>query len=191
MSSIWRCRAHPPLGAAGKGPETLFAGHKLNDNEWHTVRVVRRGKSLQLSVDNVTVEGRWPAAPFLVAAPWGSVLASCCCRVFPRGGVSWGPGPWGPFQVPTGSIACKPSSPGLKSPRTVLTASTYLQVLGDVSPTWPLSGGEALGTQGPAPGMILQAGPQSHAPTSISCPEQDRWPEPTRGWSSTTLRQAS
>ncbi|XP_073208079.1 neurexin-2-beta isoform X22 [Lepidochelys kempii] len=39
-----------------KGPETLFAGHKLNDNEWHTVRVVRRGKSLQLSVDNVTVE---------------------------------------------------------------------------------------------------------------------------------------
>ncbi|KAG8146661.1 hypothetical protein E2320_013790, partial [Naja naja] len=32
---------------AGKGPETLFAGHKLNDNEWHTVRVVRRGKNLQ------------------------------------------------------------------------------------------------------------------------------------------------
>lgn len=51
-------RAHSPLGAAGKGPETLFAGHKLNDNEWHTVRVVRRGKSLQLSVDNVTVEGK-------------------------------------------------------------------------------------------------------------------------------------
>lgn len=49
--------AHSPLGATGKGPETLFAGHKLNDNEWHTVRVVRRGKSLQLSVDNVTVEG--------------------------------------------------------------------------------------------------------------------------------------
>ncbi|XP_032992072.1 neurexin-2-beta isoform X29 [Lacerta agilis] len=40
----------------GKGPETLFAGHKLNDNEWHTVRVLRRGKNLQLSVDNVTVE---------------------------------------------------------------------------------------------------------------------------------------
>uniref|UniRef100_A0A3B3BD19 Neurexin 2 n=1 Tax=Oryzias melastigma TaxID=30732 RepID=A0A3B3BD19_ORYME len=36
----------------GKGPETLFAGQKLNDNEWHTVKVVRRGKSLQLSVDN-------------------------------------------------------------------------------------------------------------------------------------------
>ncbi|XP_069594806.1 neurexin-2-beta isoform X27 [Ranitomeya imitator] len=41
----------------GKGPETLFAGQKLNDNEWHTVRVLRRGKYLQLSVDNVTVEG--------------------------------------------------------------------------------------------------------------------------------------
>ncbi|XP_023956070.1 neurexin-2-beta isoform X19 [Malaclemys terrapin pileata] len=45
-----------------KGPETLFAGHKLNDNEWHTVRVVRRGKSLQLSVDNVTVEGQMAGA---------------------------------------------------------------------------------------------------------------------------------
>lgn len=62
--------AHAPLGAAGKGPETLFAGHKLNDNEWHTVRVVRRGKSLQLSVDNVTVEGRWPGA-WGCAAPFG------------------------------------------------------------------------------------------------------------------------
>ncbi|KAI4808421.1 hypothetical protein KUCAC02_000481, partial [Chaenocephalus aceratus] len=40
----------------GKGPETLFAGQKLNDNEWHTVKVVRRGMNLQLSVDNVTVE---------------------------------------------------------------------------------------------------------------------------------------
>ncbi|KAG9475377.1 hypothetical protein GDO78_003675, partial [Eleutherodactylus coqui] len=40
-----------------KGPETLYAGQKLNDNEWHTVRVLRRGKYLQLSVDNVTVEG--------------------------------------------------------------------------------------------------------------------------------------
>ncbi|XP_054997450.1 neurexin-2-beta isoform X22 [Sorex araneus] len=48
--------------AAGKGPETLFAGHKLNDNEWHTVRVLRRGKSLQLSVDNVTVEGQMAGA---------------------------------------------------------------------------------------------------------------------------------
>ncbi|CAL1573514.1 unnamed protein product [Knipowitschia caucasica] len=41
----------------GKGPEILLVGEKLNDNEWHTVKVVRRGKNLQLSVDNVTVEG--------------------------------------------------------------------------------------------------------------------------------------
>ncbi|XP_049328506.1 neurexin-1a isoform X15 [Astyanax mexicanus] len=41
-----------------KGPETLFAGQNLNDNEWHTVRVMRRGKNLQLSVDDLqTVEG--------------------------------------------------------------------------------------------------------------------------------------
>uniref|UniRef100_A0A8C5HGG6 Neurexin-2-like n=1 Tax=Gouania willdenowi TaxID=441366 RepID=A0A8C5HGG6_GOUWI len=40
-----------------KGPEILTVGEKLNDNEWHTVKVVRRGKNLQLSVDNVTVEG--------------------------------------------------------------------------------------------------------------------------------------
>ncbi|XP_059382497.1 neurexin 2a isoform X6 [Carassius carassius] len=46
----------------GKGPETLFAGQKLNDNEWHSVKVVRRGKSLQLSVDNVTVEGQMSGA---------------------------------------------------------------------------------------------------------------------------------
>ncbi|MCI4386470.1 hypothetical protein PGIGA_G00062750 [Pangasianodon gigas] len=45
-----------------KGPETLNAGHKLNDNEWHSVKVVRRGKSLQLSVDNVTVEGQMSGA---------------------------------------------------------------------------------------------------------------------------------
>ncbi|XP_039677565.1 neurexin 2b isoform X3 [Perca fluviatilis] len=45
-----------------KGPETLFAGQKLNDNEWHMVKVVRRGKSLQLSVDNVTVEGQMTGA---------------------------------------------------------------------------------------------------------------------------------
>ncbi|XP_042592209.1 neurexin-1a-like isoform X9 [Cyprinus carpio] len=42
----------------GKGPETIFAGQNLNDNEWHTVRVSRRGKSLKLSVDDLaTVEG--------------------------------------------------------------------------------------------------------------------------------------
>ncbi|XP_061104014.1 neurexin 2a isoform X5 [Conger conger] len=45
-----------------KGPETVFAGQKLNDNEWHAVKVVRRGKSLQLSVDNVTVEGQMSGA---------------------------------------------------------------------------------------------------------------------------------
>uniref|UniRef100_A0AAY4AAI2 Neurexin-2-like n=1 Tax=Denticeps clupeoides TaxID=299321 RepID=A0AAY4AAI2_9TELE len=45
-----------------KGPETLFAGNKLNDNEWHSVKVVRRGKNLQLSVDNVTVEGQMTGA---------------------------------------------------------------------------------------------------------------------------------
>ncbi|KAG5206943.1 hypothetical protein JEQ12_018516, partial [Ovis aries] len=40
-----------------KGPETLYAGQKLNDNEWHTVRVVRRGKSLKLTVDDDVAEG--------------------------------------------------------------------------------------------------------------------------------------
>ncbi|XP_051776112.1 neurexin 3a isoform X12 [Erpetoichthys calabaricus] len=42
----------------GKGPETLYAGQKLNDNDWHTVRVVRRGKSLKLTVDDDTAEGQ-------------------------------------------------------------------------------------------------------------------------------------
>uniref|UniRef100_A0A672R654 Neurexin-2-like n=1 Tax=Sinocyclocheilus grahami TaxID=75366 RepID=A0A672R654_SINGR len=42
----------------GKGPEILTAGQKLNDNEWHSVKVTRRGRNLQLSVDNVTVEGQ-------------------------------------------------------------------------------------------------------------------------------------
>jgi hypothetical protein len=72
--SVCGYHAHSPLGAAGKGPETLFAGHKLNDNEWHTVRLVRRGKSLQLSVDNVTVEGRWPG-------PRGGHISSALCVV--------------------------------------------------------------------------------------------------------------
>ncbi|XP_028830438.1 neurexin-2-like isoform X1 [Denticeps clupeoides] len=40
----------------------LYAGQKLNDNEWHTVKVVRRGKNLQLSVDNITVEGQMTGA---------------------------------------------------------------------------------------------------------------------------------
>ncbi|XP_055746612.1 neurexin-1a-like isoform X23 [Salvelinus fontinalis] len=44
---------------ASKGPETIFAGVGLNDNEWHTVRVVRRGKSLKLTVDDLQpVEGQ-------------------------------------------------------------------------------------------------------------------------------------
>ncbi|XP_075887572.1 neurexin-2-like isoform X5 [Nelusetta ayraudi] len=46
----------------GKGPEILLAGDKLNDNEWHTVRVQRRGKNLLLSVDNATVEGHMSGA---------------------------------------------------------------------------------------------------------------------------------
>uniref|UniRef100_A0A8C6UYU8 Neurexin 1b n=1 Tax=Neogobius melanostomus TaxID=47308 RepID=A0A8C6UYU8_9GOBI len=37
----------------GKGPETIFAGQNVNDNEWHTVRVFRRGKSLKLTVDDL------------------------------------------------------------------------------------------------------------------------------------------
>ncbi|XP_041122144.1 neurexin 3a isoform X19 [Polyodon spathula] len=43
---------------SSKGPETLYAGQKLNDNEWHAVRVVRRGKSLKLTVDDDTAEGQ-------------------------------------------------------------------------------------------------------------------------------------
>ncbi|XP_049456988.1 neurexin-1a isoform X6 [Epinephelus fuscoguttatus] len=44
---------------ASKGPETIFAGQNLNDNEWHTVRVFRRGKSLKLTVDDLLpVEGQ-------------------------------------------------------------------------------------------------------------------------------------
>ncbi|KAM6973524.1 neurexin-3a-like isoform 8-T8 [Aplochiton taeniatus] len=42
----------------GKGPETLYAGQKLNDNEWHTVRVVRRGKNYKLTVDDDVAEGQ-------------------------------------------------------------------------------------------------------------------------------------
>ncbi|XP_045065008.1 neurexin-3a-like isoform X5 [Coregonus clupeaformis] len=42
----------------GKGPETLYAGQKLNDNEWHTVRVVRRGKTYKLTVDDDIAEGQ-------------------------------------------------------------------------------------------------------------------------------------
>ncbi|KAF3842221.1 hypothetical protein F7725_024172 [Dissostichus mawsoni] len=47
------------LERPGKGPETIFAGQNVNDNEWHTVRVFRRGKSLKLTVDDLQpVEGQ-------------------------------------------------------------------------------------------------------------------------------------
>ncbi|XP_057678459.1 neurexin-3b isoform X7 [Corythoichthys intestinalis] len=41
-----------------KGPEALYAGQKLNDNEWHSVRVVRRGKNIKLIVDDDMAEGQ-------------------------------------------------------------------------------------------------------------------------------------
>ncbi|XP_059212760.1 neurexin 3b isoform X2 [Centropristis striata] len=41
-----------------KGPEVLYAGQKLNDNEWHSVRVVRRGKNFKLTVDEDMAEGQ-------------------------------------------------------------------------------------------------------------------------------------
>ncbi|XP_061560294.1 neurexin-3b isoform X4 [Phycodurus eques] len=42
----------------GKGPEALYAGQKLNDNDWHSVRVVRRGKNIKLVVDDDMAEGQ-------------------------------------------------------------------------------------------------------------------------------------
>ncbi|KAM6965531.1 neurexin-3b-like isoform 1-T1 [Aplochiton taeniatus] len=41
-----------------KGPEVLYAGQKLNDNDWHSVRVVRRGKNFKLTVDEDMAEGQ-------------------------------------------------------------------------------------------------------------------------------------
>uniref|UniRef100_A0A4W6C3M6 Neurexin 3b n=1 Tax=Lates calcarifer TaxID=8187 RepID=A0A4W6C3M6_LATCA len=41
-----------------KGPEVLYAGQKLNDNEWHSVRVIRRGKNFKLTVDDDVAEGQ-------------------------------------------------------------------------------------------------------------------------------------
>ncbi|XP_056872589.1 neurexin 3b isoform X20 [Takifugu flavidus] len=41
-----------------KGPEVLYAGQKLNDNEWHSVRVSRRGKNFKLIVDDDMAEGQ-------------------------------------------------------------------------------------------------------------------------------------
>ena len=35
----------------------IYAGQKLNDNEWHAVRVVRRGKDFKLTVDEDVAEG--------------------------------------------------------------------------------------------------------------------------------------
>ena len=96
------------------------------------------------------------------------------------------------FNSPQAALPRKPVGPGLKSPATppdpgaVLAASTLLRGFASVSPMWPLSGGEA-----PGDPTILRSGLQSHVPISVSCPEQDRWQELTRGWSSTTLRQAS
>ncbi|XP_035277687.1 neurexin-3-like isoform X14 [Anguilla anguilla] len=43
---------------SSKGPETLYAGSKLNDNEWHAVRVLRRGKNYKLTVDDDVAEGQ-------------------------------------------------------------------------------------------------------------------------------------
>ncbi|KAL2076658.1 hypothetical protein ACEWY4_027744 [Coilia grayii] len=70
LSSFHSSPSPPPeallLGSAhtnepsfsGKGPETLYAGQKLNDNEWHAVRVIRRGKNLKLIVDDDVAEGQ-------------------------------------------------------------------------------------------------------------------------------------
>uniref|UniRef100_A0A3Q2NXH2 Neurexin 3b n=2 Tax=Fundulus heteroclitus TaxID=8078 RepID=A0A3Q2NXH2_FUNHE len=41
-----------------KGPEVLYAGQKLNDNDWHSVRVIRRGKNFKLIVDDDMAEGQ-------------------------------------------------------------------------------------------------------------------------------------
>ncbi|XP_067097169.1 LOW QUALITY PROTEIN: neurexin-3b-like [Osmerus mordax] len=41
-----------------KGPEVLYAGQKTNDNEWHSVRVIRRGKNFKLTVDEDMAEGQ-------------------------------------------------------------------------------------------------------------------------------------
>uniref|UniRef100_A0A8C5F8W3 Neurexin 3b n=1 Tax=Gadus morhua TaxID=8049 RepID=A0A8C5F8W3_GADMO len=43
---------------SSKGPEVIYAGQKLNDNEWHAVRVVRRGKNFKLTVDEDVAEGQ-------------------------------------------------------------------------------------------------------------------------------------
>ncbi|XP_032819709.1 neurexin-1-like isoform X20 [Petromyzon marinus] len=42
---------------SSKGPEILYAGKHLNDNVWHTVQVIRRGKTLKLTVDGTSADG--------------------------------------------------------------------------------------------------------------------------------------
>jgi len=61
---------------SGKGPETLYAGQKLNDNEWHTVRVVRRGKTYKLTVDDDVAEGT-----YLHQLEMFSGLCQCNCTM--------------------------------------------------------------------------------------------------------------
>ncbi|XP_026119439.1 neurexin-3b isoform X3 [Carassius auratus] len=41
-----------------KGPETLYAGQKVNDNNWHSVKVMRRDKNIKLMVDDDVAEGQ-------------------------------------------------------------------------------------------------------------------------------------
>lgn len=36
----------------GDGEKVLFAGHGLNDNQWHTLRISRRGRSMKMRVDD-------------------------------------------------------------------------------------------------------------------------------------------
>ncbi|KAG8449003.1 hypothetical protein GDO86_015895, partial [Hymenochirus boettgeri] len=57
MPVVMHTEAEDVPSVSSKGPETLYAGQKLNDNEWHTVRVVRRGKTLKLTVDDDVAEG--------------------------------------------------------------------------------------------------------------------------------------
>lgn len=48
-----------------------------------------------------------------------------------------------------------------------------------------------LGTQGPIPEVTPCLCAKFLSLILVFCPEQDRWQEPTLGWSSTTLRRAS
>ncbi|TNN32097.1 Neurexin-3a [Liparis tanakae] len=68
--------ATAPSASTGKGPEVLFAGQKLNDNEWHSVRVVRRGKVFKLTVDDDVAEGTALPLAGWVTASTGRVNVS-------------------------------------------------------------------------------------------------------------------